>query len=481
LKQKASQQKAWCQPLYMAPELFGGTPAQKTDLYGLGAIAYELLTGHPPFEGTYEELQEKHASAIVPGINRRGLRVSQAVNDTVLKALEKNPADRQASAALFSTSLSNGARLTVVDTGIEAVTLASYTNIQGVCISLSWSSDGKKLALYENALESELVVWLPSTKSVVRTMREEVHGTSVAWMKDNTYLISYIRSRNALHVWDTATGTLVHEIQDFPYKMAFSFDHQQVIDWSLSDKFSIRTLLSKDAPHEIEMRTTLNSIEAGCFSPNGQQVAIAYKWYATDTYRQVSIYDIQSKKEIWSKILYYYNYAGERETSFSFRQLLWSPDTSKIAVIASDVIFILDAHTGNVISQLASDYWGDTPFAWASDSRTLIGTGLNEGPNKYNHIIVWDAETMKELYTYQEHTAPVTAIACSPYGTIASASEDKTVRVWRITNEGNAEVMSPVEEEYEEYDIEDVMPDEEAYEERYDYDYLERDNPHLDI
>jgi serine/threonine protein kinase len=94
---------------YMAPEIAfeGDQPASPlSDVYALGCMSYELLTGHLPFESeTALGYMVQHATAevIPPSVRRPGLNA--AFDDVILKAMAKNPANRTASADLFRRSL----------------------------------------------------------------------------------------------------------------------------------------------------------------------------------------------------------------------------------------------------------------------------------------------------------------------------------------------------------------------------------------
>ena len=50
----------------MAPEMFDGHVSLQSDVYALGIMTFELLTGGLPFTGTVKELHEKHLQKPLP-------------------------------------------------------------------------------------------------------------------------------------------------------------------------------------------------------------------------------------------------------------------------------------------------------------------------------------------------------------------------------------------------------------------------------
>jgi serine/threonine-protein kinase len=92
---------------YISPEQARGEQVSTaSDLYGLGVVAYELLTGGRPFErgsATAEALAHVHEP--VPSASQRGVGLPPAVDAVFERALAKNAADRFASAAELVAAL----------------------------------------------------------------------------------------------------------------------------------------------------------------------------------------------------------------------------------------------------------------------------------------------------------------------------------------------------------------------------------------
>ena len=96
-------------PAYMAPEQASGGAAPvttATDVYGLGALLYHQLTGHPPFEGM-DTLAILRRLATEEPIAPRTLNesIDKDLEQIALKAMSKRPGDRYRSAAAFVDDL----------------------------------------------------------------------------------------------------------------------------------------------------------------------------------------------------------------------------------------------------------------------------------------------------------------------------------------------------------------------------------------
>ena len=98
-------------PLYMAPEQIMGEPVDaRTDLYALGAVLYEMATGHPPFEAkSIAELLTKHREATPGPIRARPQARSfpKPLERLILRCLAKAPEERFASARDFEDALAS--------------------------------------------------------------------------------------------------------------------------------------------------------------------------------------------------------------------------------------------------------------------------------------------------------------------------------------------------------------------------------------
>jgi serine/threonine-protein kinase len=83
-------------PLYMSPEQAVGEQVGPTaDLYSLGCVLFEMLTGHPPFTGTNaRQIMARHAMEPVPSIQVVRDTVPDHVEDAVMACLNKVVADR---------------------------------------------------------------------------------------------------------------------------------------------------------------------------------------------------------------------------------------------------------------------------------------------------------------------------------------------------------------------------------------------------
>jgi len=126
-------------PRYMAPEqMLGGEPTPQTDVYAMGVLAFEMLAGTPPFDGTGTALMYKIVHELPPPLRSHAPSIPEGIEAVIDRALRKDPAERwatpgefaaafaspDANATLASPARAFGAAAAVPAVGVSAAALA---------------------------------------------------------------------------------------------------------------------------------------------------------------------------------------------------------------------------------------------------------------------------------------------------------------------------------------------------------------------
>jgi len=93
-------------PLYMSPEQCRGEiPGPQSDIYSLGVIAYQMLSGRTPFNGDMDSLIRSHLEEAPIPLRKVSPKTPKKIAALIMSALAKNPAERPQSAAAFACAL----------------------------------------------------------------------------------------------------------------------------------------------------------------------------------------------------------------------------------------------------------------------------------------------------------------------------------------------------------------------------------------
>jgi tetratricopeptide (TPR) repeat protein/tRNA A-37 threonylcarbamoyl transferase component Bud32 len=142
-------------PAYMAPEQASGDPNvdHRADLYALGAMAYEMLTGRPPFSGANPQaVLAAHVTQAPNTVTSQRPTVPPALNAIVMRCLEKRAADRWQSAEELQPHLealltpSGGTAPTTATTAISSGTEAALARNHPLRVAALFAA-GSLLAL----------------------------------------------------------------------------------------------------------------------------------------------------------------------------------------------------------------------------------------------------------------------------------------------------------------------------------------------
>ena len=114
---------------YMSPEQASGESRidGRSDVYALGCVVYEMLAGAPPFTGpSAQAIMARHSLDPVPSLRTVRSTVPEGLEQVILKALAKIPADRFASAVAFAEALTKPA---VVGPSRQSIAVLPFLNM----------------------------------------------------------------------------------------------------------------------------------------------------------------------------------------------------------------------------------------------------------------------------------------------------------------------------------------------------------------
>lgn len=151
-------------PGYMSPEqaFDGGSVDHRADIYAMGSLLYEMLTGEPPFVGpTVQSVLAKQATQTAPSARVLRSRIPAAIDRTIQKALSRAPSDRFDSTGTFVAALHEGRPSTIPEPLTGASTQSGVRGVEGtrslVVIPFENRSPDPENAYFSDGLTDEII------------------------------------------------------------------------------------------------------------------------------------------------------------------------------------------------------------------------------------------------------------------------------------------------------------------------------------
>lgn len=418
---------------YMAPEQALGIHNDidcRTDVYTLGVIFYELLTGQYPYPvvGQMAEILKNIAEAAPARPSTIYRRIRNDLETIVLKSLSKEKQQRYDSAGALAADIGRYMAGEAIEAKRDSswyvlrktvrrhkvpVGAAAAVLVAAIAVSIAMSS------LYQRAEHQRRIAQAATTQAVAQRERAESTARDLA---DELHTRRIEQGRSLVLAGDIAQGEylLWREFLQRPG------DPQAL--WALREVYAAQPCLAKALASTVPLVSV-------AFAPDGQRIATA------DTAGAIKLWEVPSCRLLSTTIT-----QAPDATSLAF-----SPDGKTLALASSDrSVRLLDvtsnecthkfvppgapASAGDAgpavsaegVTQSSSLDARSQTLAFAPDGQRLASCAGSS-------VILWDLPTGRLVATLAAHTDRVTGVAFSPDGrSIASASADRAVILWDL-------------------------------------------------